>query len=991
MSIRVHASCPVPIFDPYASSKAAFASLDAHVDRRNPQFVPRFPATAPSALGRGREAPDRAPPYPSYHAAPIVLPADVNADHHEGDKAMDAHRSQSPAPPPVPPKSPVRGRPKAVSILVPTDISPAKLIFSHSQPDVAHSYRPTTNGAAASSDGAPVPGMILPSPHVSATTFADVTSPSAKAPHVRPSIEPAMRKASSARARRNKLHKARHHQSLPSLPLGSSLFGSLFSRAFWSHDSSRDHSRSSSGHSMSDRFYPPTRSVSDGRLVGIKRPSPRSQSSHTTDSSCTTSSSASTAQSSASTALTTPDSTPPSLSPHNSTRSVHTNKLHKRRPPPAPSAAYQYPLGASSTALGRSKSTPTGLGQRPQRGRNWSSVEEARHAAEEAESVDSGPDPTSWYTSSTELSPSRWSTLDPIFEDRARNSSHALAQLACTGLCSTSVAALSSQLALQTELLDCQSTYEGETFEGEIWDDTGTEHFDPSFPSHVDTSSTASPSLRPRNAEGSSSGFSVVRGSLDRSEDAMRRWTLAMADVPDEVLVQNLERLRKESLALARGQLPGRRSAAPSQNGHGDEESTLDTRHRRSSFFFGGPREMGISARSPSNARFSVGPFDRELDGESDDETLSDEDNEEDWKTARQVLFCCRELVQTERNYQARLRELASTELSPHYASLIAQHIPALLRVSATLLAHLVDDPSAWGVSAAFIGCEEELEAALVAWSAVVGEFFVEDANLKPSRKLTKKLMDDTFTYHESPTPSMRLSARTRSHGGIASIKRDNFGGRRFSTTLSDFDHDEASSSTGHGMFTAALGTGLGFGLSVPPSSPFDPDTSPVRSPRSRVGHGHGHKANASTASGLGLTRAVSAVNVWKRKSMPSSLSNLPSLVNSQASPTTPHSPTHSPGHNYHHHPHSSGASAHGHGKKHSEHDAKAVVRDLAIQPTQRVMRYVLLYRGLLEHTPVSSPSRALVERAHESAVRIVKRCDRAQAHAGFLRQQPQK
>ncbi|KAI0652402.1 hypothetical protein C8Q79DRAFT_97892 [Trametes meyenii] len=266
MSIRVHASCPVPIFDPYASSKTAFASLDAHVDRRaNAQFVPRFPATAPNALGR--EAPDRPPavpfkdvrssvfigssqpavPYPSHHAASIVLPADVNANHHEGDKAMDAQRSQSPAPPPVPPKSPVRGRPKAVSILVPTDISPCKSIFSHSQffshsqSDIAHSYRPATNGDEASSDGAPAPGMILPSPHVSATTFADVTSSPAKAPHVRPSMEPAIRKASSARARRNKLHKARRHQSLPSLALGSSLFGSLFSRAFWSHDSSRDH------------------------------------------------------------------------------------------------------------------------------------------------------------------------------------------------------------------------------------------------------------------------------------------------------------------------------------------------------------------------------------------------------------------------------------------------------------------------------------------------------------------------------------------------------------------------------------------------------------------------------------------------------------------------------------------------------------------------------------------------------------------------------
>jgi len=77
-------------------------------------------------------------------------------------------------------------------------------------------------------------------------------------------------------------------------------------------------------------------------------------------------------------------------------------------------------------------------------------------------------------------------------------------------------------------------------------------------------------------------------------------------------------------------------------------------------------------------------------------------------------------------------------------------------------------------------------------------------------------------------------------------------------------------------------------------------------------------------------------------------------------------------------------------------------VRDLAIQPTQRVMRYVLLYRGmfyshstiscskscgidLLESTPLTSPSRALVERALEAATRIANKCDHAQGNAAFF------
>jgi len=70
---------------------------------------------------------------------------------------------------------------------------------------------------------------------------------------------------------------------------------------------------------------------------------------------------------------------------------------------------------------------------------------------------------------------------------------------------------------------------------------------------------------------------------------------------------------------------------------------------------------------------------------------------------------------------------------------------------------------------------------------------------------------------------------------------------------------------------------------------------------------------------------------------------------------------------------------------KETKSSRKLSVRDLAIQPTQRVMRYVLLYRDLLESTPVTSPSRALVERALEAASRIAEKCNRAQNNVAFL------
>ncbi|KAI0828964.1 hypothetical protein BC628DRAFT_1183310 [Trametes gibbosa] len=1046
ISIHDHASSLAPFLSPYHPPNPAFPPFDALPDCRDPQFAselasllrPPTRGTLPTKTPAPRAAavcPAHKPSQPvaqhsSRHAAPVPPAADGNALHRKVYKAMDAHLSPAPpgeAPPPPPPNFPSHDRVKSVSILMPTDISPTNPGFPPSQSDLGHSYRTAVNGTTTSPEGAPgARAASFTSPHVSPSVQGDDILPSSKVLCTRASMELTMRKASSTHPRRNKLHKPRQH-SLPSLPSNHSLFSSLFSRAFGSHDGDSPRNGSSSTLNMSDGSYRPTRSVSDSGHRSIKRPSPSSRSSDATDSSCTTSSSGSTAVSYASTALTTPDSTSPSLSPRNSTKGTRTNKLHKRRPPLAPSAVYQYPLGASASVLGRSKSTPNDIGQRAQMSRNWSSVKEAQHDAEEADALDYGPNPTSWFTSSTDLSPSRRATLDPIFEVRSKRSLHALAQLASTGLCSTTFAAISSQLALEEDFSE-----RFPALDVREWDVSSVEQFNPyvecalpmervtgasggpavysNSPPSAESSSSASPSPPQRNprsnGEASSSGFAVVSGSLDRSEDAMRRWTLAMADVPDEVLVHHLERLRKESVALARGRLPGRRSAAPSQIGHGEEDSTLDTRDRRSSFFFGGPREMGISPRSSSHARFSVGNFDRELDGDnSDDEALSDGDDEEDWKTARQVLFCCRELVQTERNYQARIRELAATELSSHYATLVSRHIPALLRVSETLLTHLVDDPSAWGVSTAFIGCEEELEAALVAWSGAVGAFFSEDANLKPARKLTKKLADDGLSNHghDSPAPSMRLSMRTRSQNGLASPKRESIVGRRFSSTMSDVSHGEASSSVGHaenGMFTAALGTGLAFGLALAPiPPPYEPDYASTKPGQAKSAHGHGHghgaKANASMASGLGLTRAVTAVNAWKRKSMPSSLSNLSSLT---SPPTSPHPPSPSHGYGNHNHAHahqyqhmSTNGSAHGHGKKYSEHDAKMYVREMAIQPTQRVMRYVLQYRDLLDHTPTTSPSRALVERAYEIALRIAKKCDRAQAHAAFLCQQPQK
>ena len=636
--------------------------------------------------------------------------------------------------------------------------------------------------------------------------------------------------------------------------------------------------------------------------------------------------------------------------------------------------------------------------------------------------------------------------LRPILEDkmRRRSSLQALADLASVGLCSTSVAARASQFALNAQMSeDFHVPYDP------AWPYDPTEPFNPYAAAEFAPSAASlrdsvyealgalqqQPAPRDDEApqsgeaagEGPATGFSVVSGYLDRSEDAMRRWTLAMADVPDDVLVHHLERLRKESQALSRGRLPGRRSAAPSQVGHagagGDEEepaaAAAVSPDRRASFFFGGPREMGISSsrspRSPaaSRARFSVGHYDPsyegdEIEDDSDEDGLSDadeddcggaerddadaEEEEKEWKTARHVLFSCRELVQTERAYHARLRELerAGAEvLAPKYASLVARCVPALRAASARLLAHVEDDPSAWGVSAAFIGCEDELEAACVAWAGVVGEFFADGAALLPPRKLSKRPASTTMVGAWGTDDALSSGHGhdfSRSHGSISASAVVG-GARRFSTTMSDIGHHgshgggeaylSASSrrhSSAAGMFTAALGTGLAFGLApvhqphrqqqqlLTGTFPFEsePCTTSAARPRkahSVQGHGHGHGGvsltRVSTASSaLSLSRSWKP---WRRFSLSSlSLARSPPPPPFPSPPPALLPPT----------PMSTsfvrtggGGSVlgHGHGHGHtspvsprklSEQDVKMNVRDLAIQPVQRVMRYVLKYRG---------------------------------------------
>jgi hypothetical protein len=212
-----------------------------------------------------------------------------------------------------------------------------------------------------------------------------------------------------------------------------------------------------------------------------------------------------------------------------------------------------------------------------------------------------------------------------------------------------------------------------------------------------------------------------------------------------------------------------------------------------------------------------------------------------------------------------------------------------LERESAGLLRRMEDDPSAWGVAAAFLGAEEGVESAFVAWCGVVGGWFTPERGRRQSRRLSK------------------IRAVSEERGEERSAR---------------------------------------------------PDASPAK--------------------------PIS----WRK-----SLRGTPT-ASPTASPTIPPSPLAST---------TFLARRKEREKEKERGKGQPPVRDLAILPTQRIMRYVLLYRGvlafhlyyslvwltrtpdLLQHTPISSPSRALVERAVEAALRIATKCDRAQGNAAFL------
>ncbi len=267
------------------------------------------------------------------------------------------------------------------------------------------------------------------------------------------------------------------------------------------------------------------------------------------------------------------------------------------------------------------------------------------------------------------------------------------------------------------------------------------------------------------------------------------------------------------------------------------------------------------------------------------------------WKMQKRALLSSREVILTERSYLYQLTRFHSAVIGGYAASycpdILLEYLPQLIQTSQLFSSFMEEDPSAWGVSAAFISAADVLERTLVAYCAVAGDIMLKCRKSGSSNQghgITPWSNGSSSGHQASSNlpvtdelGGQRQSPVTRSHStGL-------IGRRRWRKSLPSG--------------AVAPGFGFGFGMSassssVPPSSYAPPGAPPSHS----------------------------SSNTQVYHSDPSSSANL-------GSTTTP-TPVSSPS--------SSTASTFMQGKLR----ANMTASEVAVQPTQRVTRYVMLYRG---------------------------------------------
>jgi hypothetical protein len=262
------------------------------------------------------------------------------------------------------------------------------------------------------------------------------------------------------------------------------------------------------------------------------------------------------------------------------------------------------------------------------------------------------------------------------------------------------------------------------------------------------------------------------------------------------------------------------------------------------------------------------------------------------WLTAQRALLICRELIMTERHYHALLLSLLAGDTQTPPPSLMQHYTAELVRASAAVLRAMEQQPSALGVAKAFVENVEEVEAAYVRWCGVVGGWFVASGPSGGEESGSVKLKRNLSKYRssiDSATPP--TAAEAPGYGGVESED----------------------------------------GSSPPPVSPLKRTVSTWR--RSLPSVASLGEAGASIY-GYGYVYGSRSLRRRNRDKEVDKVAEEDVVGRDLSSTTTPSSSSSSSGQNLTSRP--------------PRVRGKPAVRDLAILPTQRVMRYVLLYRGTL-------------------------------------------
>jgi len=312
----------------------------------------------------------------------------------------------------------------------------------------------------------------------------------------------------------------------------------------------------------------------------------------------------------------------------------------------------------------------------------------------------------------------------------------------------------------------------------------------------------------------------------------------------------------------------------------------------------------------------------------------SSSDDDRRWRKAQKSAFCRRELIKTELNYLEGLLQLENKDRRSRPPALLLAYLPALTATSCHLLDRFLSDPTAYGVSLAFVEYEQQLEEAFVPWCSVIGSAFANPSRSRSTgsiapRKLTKPVPKQISAFDKwKPSEILEFGSTHGSHGNTVTKVFRRLSKGSASSRLTSGDN----SSTGSLISDSA-------NSSEYHASPPPPKTSTARSPLPVFRHSNSEELPCDTT--------------HQREAYPRASRRYLSCIEANRS---------------------------------REPSRIRSFRELAILPTQRVMRYSLLFRDVLANTPETCCNRRVIEEALATTMRIAEKCDRAQRNTAFAR-----